>query len=273
MKTLLTTATILVAAALFGADEDVNVESYAIQNVIGVQKVVSDKEYTPLAVCFGATAVSANAPVNVARPATNLVLTANLVEGDQLFVYDHARKGYVAYSLDAEKRWQEQTVFSATNSAADLSPLDGQSQGWGYGFWLRRQNVASREDKTIYLVGQVPVGEVSISLAPSTASTFGKTLIGNPLGAAWDLNDKSVFDWSTVAELNDHIQLNDANATVYYWKKISSKPVVKYGWKCMTGSGDGVIPAGAAFWYVRAKPKAGDSTAQAPIVITFRTGL
>jgi len=265
----------LVSSVLFGAAEDVNVTSIAVQNVIGVEQLTSEREYTPLAVCYGATAVRANLPVNEVRPVTDLVFTANLEEDDQLFVFDHTRKGYVTYRLNADKAWEPDTVFAAlpeNDGIKDFDPLDDQSQPWGYGFWLRRKNISERADKRIFLAGQVSVGAVSVSIAPSTASEFGKTLIGNPLGAPWNLNDTSIVDWSDYAQLNDHIQLNDASATVYYWKRLSTNPV-RYGWKRVSGTGDGVIPAGAAFWYVRAKPAANAKTAQEPITISFRTGL
>lgn len=273
---LMAVAMTLVSSALFGASkEDVNVTSISIPNVIGVEQLTSDREYTPLAVCYGATAVSANRPVNEVRHVTNLVFTANLQENDQLFVFDHDRKGYVTYRLTADKAWEPETVFDPLLKSKDMTPNTNQAQPWGYGFWLRRPGIDKRADKRIFLAGQVSIDSVSVSIEDSTASTFGKTLIGNPLGAPWDLNDTKIIDWSTVAKENDHIQLNDASATMYYWKKLTKSPE-KWGWKRVSGKGDGVIPAGAAFWYVRAKPTAAEVKAAAvpaPITISFRTGL
>jgi len=253
----------LAAPSLFA---ETNAHHLSIPNVVGVHQVTSSLEYLPLAVCYGETGVATNLPVNRAQHATNLVFTANLMAGDRLFVYDHARGGYVAYVLDANKLWQPDTVYAAQNSERDFTPAANQAQAWGYGFWLYRADAGKSADKTVWLAGQVPVGEVRITLAAtetkSGVTTLGKTLVGNPLGTAWNLNDTSVMDWSTVAVANDHIQLNNEKSTLYYWIAKSQK------WMCMSaGGGDGVIPAGASFWYVRGK------TGTSPVTVTFRTGL
>jgi len=269
MKNAIALALLVAAPVLFA---ETNAQHLSIPNVIGVHKVTSSLEYLPLAVCYGETAVAANLPTNVAQHATNLVFTANLVAGDRLFVYDHVRKGYVTYLLDASKCWQPDTVYAAdkSNKGKDLKPNATQTQAWGYGFWLYRKDAASRSDKAVYLAGQVPVGEVSVTLAATATegdkTTFGKTLVGNPLGAAWNLNDATVMDWSKVAMANDHIQLNNDKATVFYW--MVNRKTRKTEWTNVSaGGGDAVIPAGASFWYVRGRSGTTSLTAK------FRTGL
>jgi len=277
MTRLLTIAGLLTLAALPASSAvETYAQHYAIPNTIGVHVVESDREYLPLAVCYGETAVSTNLPLNRAQHATNLVFTANLEEDDRLFVYDHARGGYVMYVLDAQKCWQPGTVYSAVEGEKDLSPVGDQSQAWGYGFWLYREAASNRTDKTVWLSGQVPVGEVKMTLAPTTSEvkagktvyTYGRTLVGNPLGEAWNLNNTSVVDWAAAGVVeNDHIQLNDEKATIFYWRRDRMNPS-KLSWSTMTrNGGDAVIPAGASFWFVRAK------AGNAPITVTFRTGL
>lgn len=280
IERLLALAALLAVAVPFAAPAvETNAQHFSIPNTIGVHTVTSDREYLPLVVCYGETSVSTNLPLNRTQHATNLVFTANLEEDDRLFVYDHGRKGYVTYVLDANKCWQPDVVFAATETAQkekkDFSPAGDQSQAWGYGFWLYRKDADKRADKSVWLAGQVPVGEVRITLAPTTSEvkggktvyTYGETLVGNPLGEPWDLNDKSVMDWASAGVVeNDHIQLNDEKATVFYWQKDRLTGVASWSTKTIDRV-PAVIPPGASFWFVRGKK------GNAPMTVTFRTGL
>lgn len=233
-----------------------------VANVVGVTIVESSDEYLPLAVPYGMVGVEANRPINVTAYATNLVFTANLVAGDMLYVYNHAEKQYHAYELhedqsSREKTWGEVNIYDATSgSSVSGSPTAHAAQTlnpdlkqpWGYGFWLQRIGVTNRTDRKVYLAGQVPVGNVTVTVPGNVknSSEKGKSLLGNPFNQPWNINS---YNWSGKAMKWDTIQLRGGASTVYQYNGSA--------WKKKTGSGTGtVIPAATAFWYQRGSTNA-----------------
>jgi len=223
-----------------------------VANVVGVTIITSSDEYLPLVVPYGKVGVSANRPSNITAYATNLVFTANLNACDMLYVYNHDQQKYHAYELQSNtgdttkpKEWQEKTVYDASVTgwgAGEDMVIANMTQPWGYGFWLQRVGITNRVDKKVYLAGQVPVGNVTVTANESTATVLGKTLFGNPFNQAWDIN---TYNWSGKARQWDTIQVCGKASMIFQYN--GTTWVRKSSGRNKTT----VIPAGTAFWYQR----------------------
>jgi len=228
-----------------GARAEQQFHALDVANVVGVAAITNAVDYLPLVAQFGQVSVMSNQPQNAAAFVTNLVFTANLEAGDMLYAYDHVAKGYRAYELDAKKAWVAKTVHDVSVTTQDLAAASYDLRhDWGYGFWIQRANIAERADKTVFLAGQVPMGDVHVTVLGSSGSARGQTLIGNPFGTEWNLNDKTVFNWASYAAVGDRIQLNRSPSRIFQWSATK-------GWVNKTGRDAAVIPAGESFWYQR----------------------
>ena len=255
-------AAALGAVAASGAVAD---DVFTGANVLGVTRVESAAEYLPLAVAWGAVGASAAAPA-----ADAFVITANLKDGDELYVYDRAAGRYQVFTLvrDAagDNTWAAARVVHVGTGGAEVatgSAAEEVSLARGYGAWLHRPGAAERADKAVYLAGQAESASVSITFAAATGNAkFGQTLFGPPAGAAGDfaLNGGAI-DWSGAVK-GDEIRLPQTDGTLQTVEYTGTKWVRKYWERSANGvlrlkrDENPVIPRGQAAWYAR---KAGNA--------------
>ena len=255
-------AAALGAVAASGAVPD---DVFTGANVLGVTRVESAAEYLPLAVAWGAVGASPAAPA-----ADAFVITANLKDGDELYVYDRAAGRYQVFTLvrDAagDTSWAAARVVHVGTGGAEVATgsaaAEEVSLARGYGAWLHRPGAAAREDKAVYLAGQAESEPVSITFAEATGNAkFGQTLFGPPAGAAGDfaLNGGAI-NWSGAVK-GDEIRLPQPDGTLQTVEYTGTQWVRKY-WERVNGGlrlkrdENPVMPRGQAAWYAR---KAGNA--------------
>lgn len=205
----------------------------------------SRDEYLAIAIPYANRSSSAG----TAKPTLDsLVRKDELATGDEAYVYDHDGRTIAKYRLDSSKAWQPVTVVEVTEAGwvpkTGANPCELEP---GYGFWLRRGET-SRPNK-VYLWGyewKGYSGHWTVSLKGSEGGERGKTLVSNPYGDVWDLNDTSRVNWPAVAANGDWIQLNGGASSIYQYKNGKWKPYT-------IGTVGTKIPAGYGFWYIRAK--------------------
>lgn len=248
----------LAFAAVASSDYDVMLAS----NTLGVTKVTSAAEYLPLAITYGAVSAGTDTP----SKADSLVMTSNLEAGDELFVYDHENGKYDVFELekaeDGSTSWKARNVITIGTSGVTTetgTAAEEKELAPGYACWLHRPNIASRDDKTVTLAGQVFTGKITVTIAAASGTkAFGQTLIGPPVPSTGDfhLNGGSI-DW-TGAVKGDEIRLAKEDGTyetVKYtgtqWKWIRYYYENDGGLSRLKKDTDPVIPAGQAAWYAR----------------------
>ena len=250
-------AAILASFAGFAATEyDVMIPS----NTLGVVKVTSAAEYLPLAIGYGAVSAGSDAEAR----ADGLIMTSNLVAGDELFVYDHESGKYDVFGLekaeDGTATWKSRKVVEISNGGVTVEEGTAAADtvlAPGYGCWLHRPGVASRDDKTVTIIGQVFTGKITVTIAAASGTkAFGQTLIGPPVPSTGDfhLNGGSI-DW-TGAVKGDEIRLAKEDGTYETVKYTGSKWIRYYyaevsGLNTLYKDYNPVIPAGQAAWYAR----------------------
>jgi len=204
----------------------------------------SRDEFVAVAIPYANT----NSPAGTAKPTLDsLVRKAELAVGDEAYVYDHVDRHMFKYRLDEAMTWRPVTVIEvspngmATSVGPEVCTLEP-----GYGLWIHRVEQSHRANK-IYLWGYAwTVGKITVTLTGGTGSKPGKTLISNPYGAVWNLNDSTRFDWKGKAAVGDQIQVYGGASSIYEWTGEE--------WKKKTiFSKDMTVPAGFGFWYLRAK--------------------
>ena len=251
-------AAALGAVAASGAVAD---DVFTGANVLGVTRVESAAEYLPLAVAWGAVGASAAAPA-----ADAFVITANLKDGDELYVYDRAAGRYQVFTLvrdAAGDTWAAARVVHVGTGGAEVATGSAAAEvslARGYGAWLHRPGAAARADKAVYLAGQAESASVSITFAAATGrAKFGQTLFGPPAGAAGDfaLNGGAI-DWSGAGAVRgDEIRLPQTDGTLQTVEYTGTKWVRKYWERSANGvlrlkrDENPVIPRGQAAWYAR----------------------
>ena len=256
-------AAALGAVAASGAVPD---DVFTGANVLGVTRVESAAEYLPLAVAWGAVGASPAAPA-----ADAFVITANLKDGDELYVYDRAAGRYQVFTLvrdAAGDTWAAARVVHVGTGGAEVATGSAAAEvslARGYGAWLHRPGAAERADKAVYLAGQAESASVSITFAAATDSAkFGQTLFGPPAGAAGDfaLNGGTI-DWSGAGAVKgDEIRLPQTDGTLQTVEYTGTQWVRKYWERSANGvlrlkrDENPVIPRGQAAWYAR---KAGNA--------------
>lgn len=246
----------LAFAAVASSDYDVMLAS----NTLGVTKVTSAAEYLPLAITYGAVSAGIDTP----SKADGLVMTSNLEAGDELFVYDHENGKYDVFELekaeDGTASWKARNVITIGTSGVTTetgTAAEEKVLAPGYACWLHRPNIASRNDKTVTLAGQVFKGKITVTIAAASGTkAFGQTLIGPPVPSTGDfhLNGGSI-NWRNAVK-GDEIRLAKEDGT-YETVKYTGKQWIRYYYKNDGGLStlekdfNPVIPAGQAAWYAR----------------------
>ena len=257
MKTILKWTACAACAVWTGASVSAATETVMGQNVIGLTTIKDDsRAYLPLAAAYTGTGAT---ELTVA----NIVQTATLAEGDELYAYDPEKKQYDVYTLGTDGKWTAvKTVeVSASGTATETtSPAAAKREiTCGRGFWIVRKADASRA-KPVRLVGNVPETAATVTIPEAAAD--GKpsaTLIGVP--SDWRLNETEWTDKAvrkdTIRVLNDN-GMNDNGTTwreiVYDGKKWIEgiQKVDKSGTVTFTKKENPVLKGGYAVWYMRA---------------------
>lgn len=223
-------------------------------NTFGLLRVDSTQKQT--IVCVPWVGSSANA-TDRNIPITDIVKTANLTLGDELYWYDQTEAKYRAWKLvagqsGAAPTWEAATSVTTTKVALDSAASDT-ALARGDAFILVRQNPTDGEGKAspFYLLGQVakssepvanklPAGAYSLLAPPSVSD------------GSFDLNDAT---WAT-PDAKDAILIG-TNVTLS-WNPAES--VKKWGtYKLVFKNGeekeiwnynDAKVPAGCGAWYV-----------------------
>ncbi len=250
MKTILKWTACAACAVWAGASASAATATVTGQNVIGLTTVTGDKRmYLPLAATYTGTGAT---ELTVA----NIVQTATLAEGDELYAYDPDRKQYDVYTLGADGTWTivKTVEVSASGTAETTSPVAAERViTRGRGFWLVRNAAASRANP-VRLVGEVPATAATVEIPAAVDGKASATLIG--VASNWTLNET---DWTDKAVRKDKIRvLNDDGEA---WCEI-----VYDGTKWIEGiqkrdengtvtfekNENPVLTGGYAVWYMRA---------------------
>lgn len=230
MKKLLTIA---FAASAIAAAADSTVAG----NEVGILKVTSSLENTVVAVPF--TELGGG---NVC--VSNIVKTANLKAGDELYVYSGgAYKAWVLTTgADSALYWK--AVGNATIGAdgtishSDGAAADSTTLAAGSAVWLARKGSGhgTLSSEPFYVYGGTP-GSISQSVTAGTKSAPVWNLVANPTGAA------ATPSIASPAKL-DEIRI--PNGTTSPTRCIYNGSV----WQRQGATGLPSIPVGQGFWYI-----------------------
>ena len=252
MKTILKWTACAACAVWTGASASAATETVTGQNVIGLTTIANDsRAYLPLAAAYTGTGTT---ELTVA----NIVQTATLTEGDELYAYDPELKKYDIYKLGTDGTW---TAVKTVEVSASGKPTETTTPAAanrvitrGRGFWIVRKGAAT-DAKPVRLIGNVP--ETAATVEIPAAAVGGKpsaTLIGVP--SDWRLN---ATDWTGKAVRKDKIRVLNDNGTT--WREIvydSTKwiegiqNVGENGTVTFEKNENPVLKGGYAVWYMRA---------------------
>lgn len=253
MKTILKWTACAACAVWAGASASAATETVTGQNVIGLTTIKDDsREYLPLAAAYTGTGAT---ELTVA----NVVQTATLAEGDELYAYDYDpdKKQYDVYTLGTDGKWTAvKTVeVSASGTATETTSPAAADRviTRGRGFWIVRKADASRA-KSVRLVGEVPATAATVTIPAAANGKPSATLIGVP--SDWTLNKT---DWAGKAAKGDKIRVLNKDGEA--WREIvydGTKWIE--GIQKVDGSGNVTfeknenpsLQGGYAVWYMRA---------------------
>lgn len=252
MKTILKWTACAACAVWTGASASAATETVTGQNVIGLTTIENDsRAYLPLAAAYTGTGAT---KLTVA----NIVQTATLAEGDELYAYDPGKKQYDVYTLGSDGKWTAvKTVeVSASGKATETTSPAAADRviTCGRGFWIVRKGAAS-DAKPVRLVGNVPATAATVTIPAAVAD--GKpsaTLIGVP--SDWELNKT---DWTNKAVRKDTIRVLNEDGTT--WREIiydgtkwieGIQKVGENGTVTFEKNENPVLKGGYAVWYMRA---------------------
>lgn len=251
MKTILKWTACAACAVWAGASVSAATETVTGQNVIGLTTIENDsRAYLPLAAAYTGTGAT---ELTVA----NIVQTATLAEGDELYAYDPDKKQYDVYTLGKDGKWTAvKTVeVSASGKATETTSPAAADRviTCGRGFWIVRKADASRA-KSVRLVGDVPATAATVEIPAAADGTPSATLIGVP--SDWKLNET---DWTGKAVRKDTIRI--LNEDVEAWHEIvyngtkwieGIQKVGENGTVTFEKNENPSLKGGYAVWYMRA---------------------
>ena len=258
MKTILKWTAYAACAVWTGASASAATETVTGQNVIGLTTIKDDsRAYLPLAAAYTGTGAT---ELTVA----NIVQTATLAEGDELYAYDPGKKRYDVYTLGKNRTWTAvKTVeVSASGKAKETTSPAAANRviTCGRGFWIVRKGAASdAKPKPVRLVGNVPETAATVKI-PAADGKPSATLIGVP--SDWELNKT---DWTGKAVRKDTIRVLNDNGTT--WREIvydgtkwieGIQKVDKSGNVTFEKNENPILKGGYAVWYMRAGKTAFD---------------
>lgn len=252
MKTILKWTACAACAIWAGASASAATETVTGQNVIGLTTIKDDsRAYLPLAAAYTGTGAT---ELTVA----NIVQTATLAAGDELYAYDPERKQYDVYTLGTDGKWtvvKTVEVSAPGTATATTSPAAANRViTRGRGFWIVRNADASRA-KPVRLVGDVPATAATVEIPAAAAD--GKpsaTLIGVP--SDWKLNETDKIE---NAAKGDKIRVLNEDGKA--WREIvydgtewieGVQKVGENGAVTFEKNENPVLKGGYAVWYMRA---------------------
>ena len=252
MKMILKWTACAACAVWAGASASAATETVTGQNVIGLTTIENDsRAYLPLAAAYTGTGAT---ELTVA----NIVQTATLAEGDELYAYDPEKKQYDVYTLGTDGTWTgvKTVEVSASGTATETtSPAAANRMiTCGRGFWIVRKGAASRA-KPVRLVGNVPETAATVTI-PAADGKPSATLIGVP--SDWTLNGNGT-DWTDKAAKGDKIRVLNKDGTT--WREIvydgtkwieGIQKVDKSGNVTFEKNENPILKGGYAVWYMRA---------------------
>lgn len=255
MKTILKWTACAACAVWAGASASAATETVTGQNVIGLTTILTtikddSRAYLPLAAAYTGTGAT---ELTVA----NIVQTATLAKGDELYAYDPEKKKYDIYTLGTDGTWTAvKTVeVSASGTATETTSPAAADRviARGRGFWIVRKGAAS-DAKPVRLVGNVPETAATVTIPAAAGGKPSATLIGVP--SDWELNKT---DWTGKAVRKDTIRVLNDNGTT--WREIvydgtkwieGVQTVDGSGTVTFTKNEKPVLKGGYAVWYMRA---------------------
>ena len=252
MKTILKWTACAACAVWTGASASAATETVTGQNVIGLTTIENDgRAYLPLAAAYTGTGAT---ELTVA----NIVQTATLAEGDELYAYDPERKQYDVYTLGTDGKWTAvKTVeVSAPGTATETTSPAAADRviTCGRGFWIVRNADVSRT-KSVRLVGDVPATAATVTIPAAVDGKPSATLIGVP--SDWKLNET---DWAGKAVRKDTIRVLNEDGEAWHeirydgtkWIEGVQK-VGENGAVTFEKNENPVLKGGYAVWYMRAE--------------------
>lgn len=254
MKTILKWTACAACAVWAGASASAATETVTGQNVIGLTTIKDDsRAYLPLAAAYTGTGAT---ELTVA----NIVQTATLAEGDELYAYDPGRKQYDVYTLGTDGKWTAvKTVeVSASGTATETTSPAAADRviTCGRGFWIVRKGAAS-DAKPVRLVGDVPATAATVAISAAADGKPSATLIGVP--SDWKLNGNGT-DWTDKAAKGDKIRVLNEDGKA--WREIvydgtkwieGVQKVGENGAVTFEKNVNPVLKGGYAVWYMRAE--------------------
>ena len=253
MKTILKWTACAACAVWTGASASAATETVKGQNVIGLTTIENDsRAYLPLAAAYTGTGAT---ELTVA----NIVQTATLAEGDELYAYDPEKKQYDVYTLGTDGTWTivKTVEVSASGTATETTSPAAANRviARGRGFWIVRKADASRA-KPVRLIGNVPETAATVTIPAAVGGKPSATLIGVP--SDWELNANSTY-WTNKAVRKDTIRVLNDNGTT--WREIvyngtkwieGVQTVDGSGTVTFTKNENPILKGGYAVWYMRA---------------------
>ena len=251
MKTILKWTACAACAVWTGASASAATETVKGQNVIGLTTIKDDsRAYLPLAAAYTGTGAT---ELTVA----NIVQTATLAEGDELYAYDPGKKRYDVYTLGKDRTWTAvKTVeVSASGKAKETTSPAAANRviTCGRGFWIVRKGAAS-DAKPVRLVGNVPETAAKVEIPEAADGKPSATLIGVP--SDWKLNETDKIE---NAAKGDKIRVLNEDGKA--WREIvydgtkwieGIQKVGENGTVTFEKNENPVLKGGYAVWYMRA---------------------
>ena len=251
MKTILKWTACAACAVWTGASASAATETVKGQNVIGLTTIKDDsRAYLPLAAAYTGTGTT---ELTVA----NIVQTATLAAGDELYAYDPGKKQYDVYTLGTDGTWTivKTVEVSASGTATETTSPAAANRviARGRGFWIVRKADASRA-KPVRLIGNVPETAATVTIPAAVGGKPSATLIGVP--SDWRLN---ATDWTGKAVRKDKIRVLNDNGTT--WREIvydgtkwieGIQNVGENGAVTFEKNENPSLKGGYAVWYMRA---------------------
>lgn len=251
MKTILKWTACAACAVWTGASASAATETVTGQNVIGLTTIKDDsRAYLPLAAAYTGTGATE-------LTVSNVVQTATLAEGDELYAYDPNKKQYDVYTLGTDGNWTAvKTVeVSASGKATETTSPAAADRviTCGRGFWIVRKADASRA-KSVRLVGDVPATAATVTIPAAVDGKPSATLIGVP--SDWKLNET---DWTGKAVRKDTIRVLNEDGEAWHeirydgtkWIEGIQK-VGENGTVTFEKNENPSLKGGYAVWYMRA---------------------
>ncbi len=224
-------------------------EAVTSANTFGVLKVTCEAKKVIIATPWVECLTAGNVKV------TDLVMTANLTEGDAIIVY--ASNAFKRWELNSSKQWVGTPVSDATGTAAGGDAASA-AIARGLAFWFIKSDYTSGT-YDLYLYGQDTTAAATSTIAGGDSTTPAYSLVASPKTTDANLNATGVVGFTPNAADEIRIPRDNLPDVVYTYKAtqtgwgastkvaIEGTDPVRYKKTWTKGC---TIPAGTGFWYV-----------------------